>query len=142
MLVRSLWWAARFFFHLLQQITIKKIHLQGTYKLLQMGLYSLLGIYIIFIIGISYYFSKEATEEDYLISGRDRNTWHILASKFAGAIGVSTFITYTAYTYRFGATGVLALLLGILVGYNLFAFCNITFQRYSLVSMPNFVLQP
>lgn len=96
--------------------------MQGTYKLLQMGLYSLLGIYIIFIIGLSYYFSKGATEEDYLISGRDRNTWHILASKFAGAIGVSTFITYTAYTYRFGAMGVLALLLGILVGYNLFAF--------------------
>ena len=46
----------------------------------------------------------------------------ILASKFAGAVGVSTFITYTSYTYKFGPWGVLPLILGAMVGYSLFAF--------------------
>lgn len=87
-----------------------------------MSIYLLLGLYILIVIGLSYYYSDNSSAEAYLISNRDRNSFHILASKFAGAVGVSTFITYTGYAYRFGAIGVAALMLGILIGYNLFAF--------------------
>jgi len=87
-----------------------------------MSIYLLLGLYILIVIGLSYYYSDNSSTEAYLISNRDRNSFHILASKFAGAVGVSTFITYTGYAYRFGAIGVAALMLGILIGYNFFAF--------------------
>jgi len=87
-----------------------------------MVMYVLIGIYILLIWGVSYFFSRGATAEDYLISGRNRSSWQILASKFAGAVGVSTFITYTGYAYRFGFWGVFTLIIGILLGYNLFAF--------------------
>jgi Na+/proline symporter len=87
-----------------------------------MIIYLFIGIYVLLIIGISYFYSKNGSDEDYLISGRDRNEWNILASKFAGAVGVSTFITYTSYTYKFGPSGVLPLILGAMVGYSIFAF--------------------
>lgn len=87
-----------------------------------MQIYFFIGIYVLLIISISYVYSKDASEEDYLISGRDRNQWNILASKFAGAVGVSTFITYTSYAYKFGSLGVLPLVLGATFGYSLFAF--------------------
>lgn len=87
-----------------------------------MAVYIFIGIYVSLIIGISYFYSRNGADEDYLISGRDRNEWNILASKFAGAVGVSTFITYTSYTYKFGPWGVLPLILGAMVGYSLFAF--------------------
>jgi len=70
-----------------------------------MAVYIFIGIYVILIIGISYFYSRNGSDEDYLISGRNRNQWNILASKFAGAVGVSTFITYTSYTYKFGPWG-------------------------------------
>ncbi|MFT5647473.1 MAG: Na+/proline symporter [Aureispira sp.] len=87
-----------------------------------MIVYIFIGIYVVLIIAISYFYSKNGSDEDYLISGRDRNEWNILASKFAGAVGVSTFITYTSYTYKFGPWGVLPLILGAMVGYSVFAF--------------------
>lgn len=87
-----------------------------------MAIYIFIGIYVILIIGISYFYSKNGSDEDFLISGRDRNAFNILASKFAGAVGVSTFITYTSYTYKFGTWGVLPLILGAVVGYSIFAF--------------------
>lgn len=87
-----------------------------------MDFYIYIGAYILGIIGISYFTSKNASNEDFLISGRDRSSLFILASKFAGAVGVSTFITYTGYAYRFGPIGVLALMLGIIVGYSIFAY--------------------
>lgn len=87
-----------------------------------MTIYIFIGSYVFLILGLSYFFSRNASDEDYLISGRDRNTWNILASKFAGAVGVSTFITYTSYAYKFGSWGVLPLILGAAVGYSIFAF--------------------
>lgn len=87
-----------------------------------MEIYIFIGIYVVLIIGLSYFYSKNGSDEDYLISGRDRNEYNILASKFAGAVGVSTFITYTSYTYKFGPWGVLPLILGAVVGYSIFAF--------------------
>ncbi len=87
-----------------------------------MEIYIFISIYVILIIGISYFYSKNGSDEDYLISGRDRNEFNILASKFAGAVGVSTFITYTSYTYKFGPWGVIPLILGVVVGYSVFAF--------------------
>ncbi|BDS10615.1 sodium:solute symporter family protein [Aureispira anguillae] len=87
-----------------------------------MEIYLFISIYVLLIIGLSYFYARNASEEDYLISGRDRNTWNILASKFAGAVGVSTFITYTSYAYKFGSWGVIPLILGAIFGYSIFAF--------------------
>jgi len=86
-----------------------------------MQLYLFLIAYIFLIIGISVYISKTSSTEDFLIGGRDRNGLAILFSKFAGAIGVSTLITYTGYAYNFG-WGLFAMSIGSVVGYLLFAF--------------------
>jgi Na+/proline symporter len=77
-------------------------------------------IYIVLIIGISIRINKKGDADSFLSSSRDRGTWSILLSKFAGAVSVSTFITYTAYAFEFG-TGIVGLLIGITVGYAWFA---------------------
>lgn len=86
-----------------------------------MQLYLYLLAYIFLIIGVSVYISRTSTPEDFLIGGRDRNGLAILFSKFAGAIGVSTLITYTGYAYTFG-WGLFAMSIGSVVGYLIFAF--------------------
>lgn len=86
-----------------------------------MQLYLYLLAYIFLIIGVSIYISRTSTPEDFLIGGRDRNGLAILFSKFAGAIGVSTLITYTGYAYTFG-WGLFAMSIGSVVGYLIFAF--------------------
>jgi len=86
-----------------------------------MSVYLYLFIYIILIIGLSFFISRSATKEDFLIGGRNRSAWTILFSKFAGAIGVSTLITYTGYAYKFG-WGLFAMSIGSVIGYLLFAF--------------------
>lgn len=86
-----------------------------------MIIYLLLLLYSLFLIGLSYFYGRQATQEEYLLSGRNRPTLHILASKFAGAVGISTFITYTGYAYKFSAAGVIPLILGASVGYIGFA---------------------
>ncbi|WP_299436974.1 hypothetical protein [uncultured Aquimarina sp.] len=86
-----------------------------------MQIYLYLSIYIVLIIGLSVYISRSSSKEDFLIGGRNRNSWTILFSKFAGAIGVSTLITYTGYAYKFG-WGLFAMSIGSVIGYLLFAF--------------------
>jgi Na+/proline symporter len=86
-----------------------------------MAIYLFAIVYVVFIIGLSIYYSKTSSDEDYLLAGRNRTGFAIMASKFAGAIGVSTFITYTGYAYRFG-WGVFIMLIGSIIGYNLFAY--------------------
>lgn len=86
-----------------------------------MEIYLLALAYVLFIVLLSFYYSKKSTDEDYLLAGRNRSGFAIMASKFAGAIGVSTFITYTGYAYRFG-WGVFIMLIGSIIGYNLFAY--------------------
>ncbi|MBW1298744.1 sodium:solute symporter family transporter [Aquimarina litoralis] len=86
-----------------------------------MQIYLYLVSYCILIIGISIYLSRSSTKEDFLIGGRNRSGWAILFSKFAGAIGVSTLITYTGYAYKFG-WGLFAMSIGSVIGYLLFAF--------------------
>ncbi len=86
-----------------------------------MSLYIYLGIYSALLIVITYFISKNSTEEDFLIGGRSRSGFSILASKFAGAVGISTFITFTGFAYSFGS-GIFWLVSGLLVGYLLFAF--------------------
>ncbi len=90
-------------------------------NLLAMPIYLYLSTYIILIIGLSAYISRSSTTEDFLIGGRNRNALGILLSKFAGAIGVSTLITYTGYAYKFG-WGLFAMSIGSVVGYLIFAF--------------------
>ncbi|SEK54411.1 Na+/panthothenate symporter [Aquimarina amphilecti] len=86
-----------------------------------MDIYLYLVSYIILIIGLSIYTSRSSNTEDFLIGGRNRNGLTILFSKFAGAIGVSTLITYTGYAYKFG-WGLFAMSIGSVIGYILFAF--------------------
>ncbi len=84
-----------------------------------MDIYIYLGSYIVLLIGISIYISKSSSNEDFLIGGRNRNGLGILLSKFAGAIGVSTLITYTGYAYKFG-WGLFAMSIGSVLGYLIF----------------------
>ncbi|WP_299179719.1 hypothetical protein [uncultured Aquimarina sp.] len=86
-----------------------------------MEIYLYLSTYIILIIGLSTYISRSTNTEDFLIGGRNRSGLTILFSKFAGAIGVSTLITYTGYAYKFG-WGLFAMSIGSVIGYLLFAF--------------------
>ncbi|MFK7796026.1 MAG: sodium:solute symporter [Aureispira sp.] len=87
-----------------------------------MLLYLLFTFYSLFLIGLSYFYGRQADREAYLMAGRNRPTIHILASKFASAIGAGTLVLYTSYAYNFGTAGMIPLLLGISVGYLGFAF--------------------
>ncbi|PIB35919.1 hypothetical protein BFP72_11205 [Reichenbachiella sp. 5M10] len=84
-------------------------------------MYVYLLVYILLIIGFSLYLSRSSSAEDFLIGGRNRGGLTILFSKFAGAVGVSTLISYTGYAYRFGV-GMSGMLVGAVIGYALFAF--------------------
>jgi len=78
-------------------------------------------IYILLVIGISYFVSRKQKQEDFLIAGRNRGAWHIMFSKFATAIGAGYFVTYTGFAYEYGL-GVFAMVLGIIIGYLFFAY--------------------
>lgn len=80
-----------------------------------------LFVYILVILFLGVYFLKKSKKEDFLISGRKRSYLQILLSKYASSIGVSWFITYTAFAYEFGI-GIFSILLGFIFGYLLFAF--------------------
>ena len=84
-------------------------------------IYIYLGLYIALLLVVSYIVSKRQNSEDFLISGRNRGGWQIMASKFAGAIGAGYFITYTGFAYEYGL-GAFAMLIGIIFGYFLFAY--------------------
>lgn len=64
--------------------------------------YLLLGLYIAIIFGISWWFSRSNSDEDFLIAGRNRPMWQILMSKTAVSIGTGFFLIYTGYGYLFG----------------------------------------
>lgn len=81
----------------------------------------LLIVYALLLIALSAWFSKDTNEDEFFVAGRKVSASRLMVSKFAGAIGVSTFITYTGYAYQFGF-GIFALLIGVVVGYSLFAF--------------------
>jgi len=86
-----------------------------------LNLYVYLIIYVLFLLGISYLISKRQSREDYLIGNRNRGGWQIFLSKFAASIGAAYFITYTGFAYEYGL-GVFAMLLGLIIGYLLFAY--------------------
>lgn len=102
--------------------------------------------YVVFVICLAIYYSKTSSDEDFLLAGRNRSGFAIMASKFAGAIGVSTFITYTGYAYRFG-WGVFIMLVGSIIGYNIFAYwaspiikrLSVQGQFYTQGDLPAFV---
>ena len=85
------------------------------------NVYLWLGIYILILLAVSYFVSRKQSDEDFLISGRNRGGWQILFSKFAVAMGAGYFITYTGFAYEYG-TGVFAMMIGILFGYLLFGY--------------------
>lgn len=84
-------------------------------------MYIYLGLYIIVLMGITYYVSRKSSQEGFLIADRNRPRWQIMLSKFAEAIGAAWFITYTAYAYEFGI-GVYMAIAGMTAGYLLFAY--------------------
>lgn len=73
-----------------------------------------LGIYFLVILIFSIFISKKQTENDFLISSRNRGWFSIGMSKFATSIGAVWFISYTAYIYQYWI-GTLALLLGFII---------------------------
>lgn len=83
-------------------------------KISNMFLY--LGLYVVILIAISVYVSRKDSDEGFLIANRDRKWWVIALSKFAAAIGVGYFITYTGYAYEYGL-GVYLTILGAFIGY-------------------------
>lgn len=85
------------------------------------NLYLLLGIYILALMAIGFFISRQKSSEDFLIGGRNRKGWQIMLSKFAGSIGASWFITYTAFAYEYGF-GVYLILVGFIMGYFFFAY--------------------
>jgi len=85
------------------------------------NIYVYLGLYVALLLIISWWVSRKQSSEDFFISGRNRGGWQIFASKFAAGIGAGWFITYTGFAYEYGL-GVFALLLGIVVGYLVFAY--------------------
>lgn len=70
-----------------------------------------LGIYIFWIIFYSIYIGNKQSQEDFLISGRNRSWISLGMSKYSTSIWASWFITYTAYIYEFGI-GVFVYVLG------------------------------
>lgn len=85
------------------------------------NVYLYLWIYIIILFIIVFYIRRKETKEDFLISGRNRNWWNIMFSKFAWAVWVAWFLSYTAYAYDYGFW-VYIIVLGFLIWYSLFAF--------------------
>ncbi|MCT4617610.1 MAG: hypothetical protein N4A38_05380 [Candidatus Gracilibacteria bacterium] len=79
-----------------------------------------LAVYILFILTVSLWFNKNNSEEDFLIAGRDRNSWQIMFSKYAGSVGASWFITYTGFAYIYGLS-TFAAMIGYVAGYSLLA---------------------
>ncbi len=84
-------------------------------------IYLYITVYTIILLAISYFFSRKQSDEDFLICGRNRGGWQILASKFAAAIGAGYFITYTGLAYEYGL-GLASMLPGMVVGYLLFGY--------------------
>lgn len=84
-------------------------------------MYALIGLYCFFLVGLSFFYGRRTPAEVFLISGRDRKAGQILASKFAAAVGVSSFVTYTSYAYSFSTQGIVPLITGAALGYLAFA---------------------
>jgi len=86
-----------------------------------LDLYIYLGVYILVLFAISYIVSRRQDKEGFLIAGRKRKGWQILASKFAAGIGVGYFISYTGFAYEYGY-GVFTMLAGLFFGYLIFGY--------------------
>ena len=82
-------------------------------------LFLYLALYVMCLLGVSWYVSRADSSEGFLIADRNRKWWTIALSKFAGAIGVGYFVAYTGYAYEYGF-GVYLILIGTLFGYMLF----------------------
>ena len=80
----------------------------------------LITLYVVFLIGISYYYSKKNTDEDFLIAGRNRGKYQIMFSKFATTVGISWFIVFGAYSYEFGFS-MISVCVGLLISFIVFA---------------------
>lgn len=71
--------------------------------------------YLLLLLGLTVYVSRGETTEAYLIAGRDRPWWQVMASKYAGSVGAGWFITYTGFAYQFGLP-LLYIILGAIAG--------------------------
>ncbi len=84
-------------------------------------IYIYLGLYVLLLLSIALYVARKENKEDFLISNRDRAGWQILLSKFAGSIGATWFITYTAFAFEYGLA-IYGILFGFVLGYFSFAY--------------------
>jgi len=96
-----------------------------------------LFIYFIFIVWYSIFISRKQTEEDFLISSRNRNWFSIWMSKYATSIWAAWFITYTAYIYEFWL-GVFSVVIWYVVAMFILAF-YITPKLYKISKKEKFL---
>lgn len=83
--------------------------------------YIALGAYLLILFAIAYISGRGESREDFLVAGRNRSWWQILFSKYASSIGISWFITYTAFSYEYG-WWIYLLVFGSMIGYIGFAY--------------------
>ena len=84
------------------------------------NLFLYLGIYLVLLLGISFWIAKRNSDEDFLIAGRKRKKWQLFFSQYSGATSVSWFIAFAAFAYQFGIS-TLSVGIGFAVSYLIFA---------------------
>jgi len=103
------------------------------------NMYIYIIVYLLILFSIVFYLQKKETKEDFLIAGRDRNWWNIMFSKFAWAVWMAWFLSYTAYAYEYWFW-VYIVVLGFILWYALFAFWVVP-KIYSIANNNNFYTQ-
>ncbi len=98
-----------------------------------------LGIYVAILLGIVFFVTRKETSEDFLISNRNRPGWQIMLSKFAGAIGVGWFVSYTGFAYSYGFN-VFAVFIGVTIGFFVFAYWGVP-RFYDIARTQNLYTQ-
>jgi len=79
----------------------------------------LLVLYALTCLGIGLWASRKQQGKDFLIAGRQLNTWGFITSVVASYIGGAAIVAYTAYVYRFGISAI-AVFVGTAAGFLIF----------------------
>ena len=79
----------------------------------------LLILYALVCILIGLLSSRRQKDDDYMIAGRQLNTWGFITSVVASYVGGAAIVAYTAYVYQFGVSA-LAVFVGTSIGFIIF----------------------
>ncbi len=80
---------------------------------------ALLVLYALVCIGIGFWSSRKQKDDDYMIAGRQLNTWGFITSVVASYVGGAAIVAYTAYVYQFGVSAI-AVFIGTSIGFLVF----------------------